>query len=142
MFFLKRWRIVPEEEELEQLVVEEEKCLEAGELVEEDVSEDTMTVIHEKAQMDERKKFETYLKFPLTSRSRANRRTDSRGNESSGANTPTPDATSPAPHQHVDTEVSKELCSHGSFIFKQVVISVNSIATGWPNASRYTLNNR
>lgn len=52
---------------------------------------------HNKALLEERKKFETYLKFPLTSRSRANRRIDSRGNESSGANTPTPDPTSPAP---------------------------------------------
>lgn len=80
--------------------------MEAGETNEEDVSDELMTVIHDKAQMDERKKFETYLKFPLTSRSRANRRINSRGNESSGANTPTPDATSPAPHQG-DTEVRR-----------------------------------
>jgi KAT8 regulatory NSL complex subunit 1 len=96
---------VGEEEEIQQLLIEEDNCLTAGELVEEDITEDTIEVIHEKAQMDERKKFETYLKFPLTSRSRANRRINSRGNESSGANTPTPDATSPAPHQG-DTEVS------------------------------------
>lgn len=47
--------------------------------------------------MEERKKFSESLKFPFTTRSRANRRIDSRGNESSGANTPTPDPTSPAP---------------------------------------------
>lgn len=100
-----RWRIVDEEEEIQQLIDEAETCAAAGQINEEDISEDHMEVIHEKAQMDERKKFETYLKFPLTSRSRANRRINSRGNESSGANTPTPDATSPAPHQG-DTEVS------------------------------------
>lgn len=88
-------------------MLEDENCAASGELLEEDVSDESMVVIHEKAQMDERKKFETYLKFPLTSRSRANRRVNSRGNESSGANTPTPDATSPAPHQG-DIEVSRE----------------------------------
>lgn len=45
---------------------------------------------HEKCEHDERKKFLSYIQFPLTSgRSRANRRTDSRA-ESSGANTPDP----------------------------------------------------
>lgn len=85
-------------------MLEEENCIASGEIIDENITDENLEIIHEKAQMDERKKFETYLKFPLTSRSRANRRINSRGNESSGANTPTPDATSPAPHQ--DTEVS------------------------------------
>lgn len=60
---------------------------------EEDISDETILVKHERALLDERKKFQTYMKFPW-SRPRANRRTDSRA-ESSGANTPDP--TSPAP---------------------------------------------
>lgn len=59
----------------------------------EDISDETILVKHERALLDERKKFQTYMKFPW-SRPRANRRTDSRA-ESSGANTPDP--TSPAP---------------------------------------------
>lgn len=62
-------------------------------LDEEDISDETILVKHERALLDERKKFQTYMKFPW-SRPRANRRTDSRA-ESSGANTPDP--TSPAP---------------------------------------------
>ncbi|XP_058822365.1 uncharacterized protein LOC131683961 [Topomyia yanbarensis] len=60
---------------------------------EEDISDETILVKHDRALQDERKKFRTYMKFPW-SRPRANRRTDSRA-ESSGANTPDP--TSPAP---------------------------------------------
>lgn len=63
----------------------------------EDISDEMYVVNHERALLDERKKFETFLKFPLTSRSRANRRIDSRGNESSGANTPIIDPTTPPP---------------------------------------------
>lgn len=68
---------------------------------EEDISDDSILAKHERALLDERKKFQSFLKFPLTSRSRANR-IDSRGNESSGANTPVP--SSPAPG--ADLEVS------------------------------------
>lgn len=50
---------------------------------------------HNRALLEERKKFSTFLKFPYSTRSRANRRIDSRA-ESSGANTPDP--ASPAPH--------------------------------------------
>lgn len=60
---------------------------------EEDISDETILVKHERALQEERKKFRTYMKFPW-SRPRANRRIDSRA-ESSGANTPDP--TSPAP---------------------------------------------
>lgn len=86
-------------------MLEEEQYAGTEETLEEDITDECMALIHDRAMMDERKKFETYLKFPLTSRSRANRRIDSRGNESSGANTPTPDATSPAP-LHGDIEVN------------------------------------
>ncbi|GLV31630.1 non-specific lethal 1 [Carabus blaptoides fortunei] len=56
----------------------------------EDISDDTIAVRHDKCEHDEKKKFLSYIKFPLTvGRSRANRRTDSRA-ESSGANTPDP----------------------------------------------------
>lgn len=60
---------------------------------EEDISDDVILVKHERALQEERKKFQTYMKFPW-SRPRANRRIDSRA-ESSGRNTPDP--TSPAP---------------------------------------------
>lgn len=103
-----RWRIVTNEEELEELTEEQEQCNLTGECPDEDISDECLVVAHNKALLEERKKFETYLKFPLTSRSRANRRIDSRGNESSGANTPTPDPTSPAPALSAgDLEVRK-----------------------------------
>lgn len=84
-------------------MVEEDQCRTIGGVPKEDVTDESITVIHEKALLDERRKFETYLKFPLTSRSRANRRIDSRGNESSGANTPTPGTTSPAPANDLES---------------------------------------
>lgn len=46
---------------------------------------------HDKCEHDEKKKFLSYIKFPLAvGRSRANRRTDSRAESTSGANTPDP----------------------------------------------------
>lgn len=51
---------------------------------------------HLRALLEERKKFSTFLKFPYSTRSRANRRIDSRAESTSGANTPDP--ASPAPH--------------------------------------------
>lgn len=72
----------------------------------EDTSDDAYALRHERGLQDERKKFATYLKFPFSTRSRANRRADSRTN-SSGANTPDP--SSPAttvPNIGVDQEVS------------------------------------
>ncbi|XP_050341950.1 serine-rich adhesin for platelets isoform X1 [Bactrocera neohumeralis] len=60
----------------------------------EDISDETVKLRHERALVEERRKFQTYLKYPWSTRSRANRRIDSRA-ESSGANTPDP--TSPAP---------------------------------------------
>lgn len=83
-------------DELDQLSVEQEQCNQIGEFPEdEDITDEALVIKHDKALLEERRKFETYLKFPLTSRSRANARIDSRGNESSGANTPTLDPTSP-----------------------------------------------
>lgn len=49
---------------------------------------------HDRALTDERKKFSTYLKFPWSTRSRANRRIDSKA-DSSGANTPDRASTPP-----------------------------------------------
>ncbi|XP_055382830.1 putative uncharacterized protein DDB_G0282133 isoform X2 [Condylostylus longicornis] len=63
--------------------------------LDEDISIEAIQSRHERALLEERRKFSTYLKFPWSTRSRANRRIDSRA-ESSGANTPDP--TSPAPH--------------------------------------------
>lgn len=47
---------------------------------------------HSRALLEERKKFSTFLKFPYSTRSRANRRIDSR------AESDTPDPASPAPN--------------------------------------------
>lgn len=63
--------------------------------MEEDISEEAMILRHERALTEERRKFQTYLKYPWSTQSRANRRIDSLA-ESSGANTPDP--TSPAPN--------------------------------------------
>lgn len=69
--------------------------------VEEDISDEAITVKHERPLLEERKKFQSYLKYPLTTRSRANR-VDNESSNHSGANTPDP--TSPAPAG--DLEVS------------------------------------
>ncbi|KAH8363087.1 hypothetical protein KR084_005229 [Drosophila pseudotakahashii] len=61
----------------------------------EDLSDEAFILRHQRALLEERRRFETFLKFPWSTRSRANRRVDSRA-ESSGANTPDP--ASPAPH--------------------------------------------
>lgn len=75
----------------------------------EDLTPETVQRRHEQALSEERKKFSTFLKFPWSTRSRANRRIDSRA-DSSGTNTPDP--TSPAAktpqHLGVDNEVRKE----------------------------------
>lgn len=81
---------------------------------EEDISNEAITHRHERALADERKKFQTFLKFPYSTRSRANRRIDSQA-DSSGANTPDP--TSPAPStpaaaSNIDQEVYRILNSY------------------------------
>lgn len=63
---------------------------------EEDTSDEAYIARHQRALIEERRRFETFLKFPWSTRSRANRRVDSRA-ESSGANTPDP--ASPAASQ-------------------------------------------
>lgn len=73
---------------------------------EEDISNEAYTQRHERALADERKKFITFLKFPYSTRSRANRRIDS---QSSGANTPDP--MSPAPGTPATaTNIDQEVC--------------------------------
>src|SRR5690349_23571538 len=116
-----RWRVITDDDETDQLAVEQDQCNQTGERPEdEDISDENLVVKHNKALLEERKKFETYLKFPLTSRSRANRRIDSRGNESSGANTPTPDPTSPAPVLSVvDLEVSS------NYFLRSIISNLN-----------------
>lgn len=88
-----RWRIIKEEDNNST----SEVCNDFEDYDNEDISDEMYVVNHDRALLEERKKFETFLKFPLTSRSRANRRIDSRGNESSGANTPIIDPTTPPP---------------------------------------------
>lgn len=73
---------------------------------EEDISNEAYAQRHDRALAEERKKFTTFLKFPYSTRSRANRRIDS---QSSGANTPDPMSPAPgtpAPATNIDQEVS------------------------------------
>lgn len=73
---------------------------------EEDISNDAYAQRHERALVEERKKFTTFLKFPYSTRSRANRRIDS---QSSGANTPdpmSPAPSTPATATNIDQEVT------------------------------------
>lgn len=98
-----KWRIIDydaEEDEAKksERTEEESKTNQnpiADEQADEDISDEAMILRHERALIEERRKFQTFLKFPYSTRSRANRRIDSRA-ESSGANTPDP--TSPAPN--------------------------------------------
>lgn len=79
----------------------------------EDISVEAFQQRHERALADERKKFSTFLKFPYSTRSRANRRTDSQA-DSSGANTPDP--MSPAPSTPATSaQADQEVISHRIF---------------------------
>jgi KAT8 regulatory NSL complex subunit 1 len=55
----------------------------------EDLNEETISARHDRCELEEKKKFMSYIKLPHSGRTRAHRRTDSRA-ESSGANTPDP----------------------------------------------------
>lgn len=73
----------------------------------EDISNEAYMHRHERALIEERKKFTTFLKFPYSTRSRANRRIDSQA-DSSGANTPdpmSPAPSTPATATNIDQEV-------------------------------------
>ncbi|KAG5882640.1 hypothetical protein JTB14_025113 [Gonioctena quinquepunctata] len=68
----------------------------------EDLSEEATIGRHDRCEYDEKKRFLSYLKFPLGyGRTRVNKRTDSRA-ESSGANTPDP----MSPHNNDQLDVS------------------------------------
>uniref|UniRef100_A0A1L8DKG7 Putative kat8 regulatory nsl complex subunit 1 n=1 Tax=Nyssomyia neivai TaxID=330878 RepID=A0A1L8DKG7_9DIPT len=85
-----KWKVVSDKDFVTEIEGESSQ-VEQGEKV--DGIGDIIATIHERSLLDERKKFSTFLKFPYSTRSRANRRIDSRA-ESSGANTPDP--TSPS----------------------------------------------
>lgn len=88
--------------------VTEHTMIESG--AKEDISMEAFQQRHERALADERKKFSTFLKFPYSTRSRANRRTDSQA-DSSGANTPDP--MSPAPSTPATMALAdQEVISH------------------------------
>lgn len=99
--------IAPKESTEEPMPME----ISSGADEEEDISNEAISHRHERMLADERKKFSTFLKFPYSTRSRANRRIDSQSAaDSSGANTPDP--TSPAPSTpatatNIDQEVRK-----------------------------------
>lgn len=74
----------------------------------EDISNEAYMQRHERALAEEKKKFITFLKFPYSTRSRANRRIDSQA-DSSGANTPdpmSPAPSNPATASNIDQEVN------------------------------------
>lgn len=74
--------------------------------VAEDITLEAMYVRHGRASAEELRKFSTFLKFPWSTRSRANRRIDSQA-DSSGANTPDPMSPAPkTPSVSGDHEVS------------------------------------
>lgn len=91
---------------------------EISDSIEEDISDDAMVMRHERALTEERRKFQTYLKFPWSTRSRANRRIDSRA-ESSGANTPDP--SSPASHTPCVVSGDQEV----TFLFSYILTCIN-----------------
>ncbi|EDV93499.1 GH18240 [Drosophila grimshawi] len=63
----------------------------------EDITDEAYIMRHQRALIEERRRFETLLKFPDSKRSRSNRRVDSRAG-SSGANTPDPASPAAASH--------------------------------------------
>lgn len=69
------------------------------EILEEDISDEVLVQMHERALLEERKKFASVMKYPPGNRPRINRRTDSHA-DSSGTNTPI-NPTSPGPATEV-----------------------------------------
>lgn len=63
--------------------------------MDEDISDEVLMQMHERALLEERKKFASVMKYPPGNRPRINRRTDSHA-DSSGTNTPI-NPTSPGP---------------------------------------------
>lgn len=87
--------------------IEEKPSISIEQKSNEDISNEAYMQRHERALIEERKKFTTFLKFPYSTRSRANRRIDSQA-DSSGANTPdpmSPAPSTPATATNVDQEV-------------------------------------
>ncbi|XP_055688366.1 uncharacterized protein LOC129792937 [Lutzomyia longipalpis] len=92
-----KWKVVSDKDFVTEIESESSQVVDAQVENEEALGE-TIATIHERSLLDERKKFSTFLKFPYSTRSRANRRIDSRA-ESSGANTPDPTSPSVAVDQ-------------------------------------------
>ncbi|XP_059621915.1 KAT8 regulatory NSL complex subunit 1 [Phlebotomus argentipes] len=91
-----KWKVVQEKDFVVE--VENESSQTDLQIESEETLNDAISSKHERSLLDERKKFSTFLKFPYSTRSRANRRIDSRA-ESSGANTPDPTSPSVAVDQ-------------------------------------------
>ncbi|GAB0088766.1 KAT8 regulatory NSL complex subunit 1 [Sergentomyia squamirostris] len=91
-----KWKVVNEKDFTGE--IESESSQMDANVESEETLGETIAQIHERSLLDERKKFSTFLKFPYSTRSRANRRIDSRA-ESSGANTPDPTSPSVAVDQ-------------------------------------------
>lgn len=88
--------------------------------IEEDVSFEAIQQRHERALLEERKKFTSFLKFPYSTRSRANRRISSQA-DSSGANTPDPMSPAPStPAQSTIAENDVSSLEHKNYSFEQI----------------------
>ncbi|KPU80301.1 uncharacterized protein Dana_GF18542, isoform D [Drosophila ananassae] len=102
----------------------------------EDLSDEAFIARHHLAMLEERRRYETFLKFPWTPRPRANRRIDSRA-ESSGANTPDPASPAPVGAGAMDNESIPSPLAHPLEGFNE---SGELIGTGQsrPNRRRTT----
>ncbi|KAH8336281.1 hypothetical protein KR074_007166 [Drosophila pseudoananassae] len=102
----------------------------------EDLSDEAFIARHHLAMLEERQRYETFLKFPWTPRPRANRRIDSRA-ESSGANTPDPASPAPPGAGNLDNESIPSPLAHPLEGFNE---SGELISTGQsrPNRRRTT----
>lgn len=102
----------------------------------EDLSDEAFIARHHLAMLEERRRYETFLKFPWTPRPRANRRIDSRA-ESSGANTPDPASPAPVGAGAMDNESIPSPLAHPLEGFNE---SGELVSTGQsrPNRRRTT----
>ncbi|XP_063703878.1 KAT8 regulatory NSL complex subunit 1 [Culicoides brevitarsis] len=89
-----KWNIIDDEVD-DLLPFTSQELLNNKDMLEEDISDEALMQMHERALLEERKKFAAVMKYPPGNRPRANRRTDSHA-DSSGTNTPI-NPTSPGP---------------------------------------------
>uniref|UniRef100_A0A336LIV6 CSON001314 protein n=1 Tax=Culicoides sonorensis TaxID=179676 RepID=A0A336LIV6_CULSO len=121
-----KWNIIPDDEDDLLLSTSQEKSQNA-EILEEDISDDVLIQMHERALVEERKKFASVLKYPPGNRPRINRRTDSHA-DSSGTNTPiNPTSPGPAVESGPPTPMEGQDPSDNSQIINALNHTVNAL---------------